>query len=134
MGDIISKIYDDMQDYEDLCKYFDEPCQYEMDAYNNRQLACYGKHANELEKRMRDIREGKAEAPKKKEKPKKMKVTKNKVKTYVLKPMCSCGTEMDKSPFVKTSNPPIYTYRCSDCGYEEESRENLPRTIYEVKK
>jgi len=51
MGSINSAISDDMDDYKDLCKKFNEKPQYTPDHYGNMLLDCYGQHANELKKR-----------------------------------------------------------------------------------
>ena len=59
-----------------------------------------------------------------------MKVRKSEVKTYIEEAICECGAVMERSPVVKTSYPPIYTYECDTCGRAEESNEELPKTFY----
>lgn len=50
MGSINSAISDDMDDYKDLCKKFNEKPQYTPDHYGNMLLDCYGSHAEKLKK------------------------------------------------------------------------------------
>lgn len=42
-----------MDDYENLCKKYNETPQYSKDAYGNNLLDCYGKHAKSLHERQR---------------------------------------------------------------------------------
>lgn len=48
MSDIISAIYDDINEYLHLCKKYDE-----KPVYGTYEADCYGKHAEELKKRAR---------------------------------------------------------------------------------
>lgn len=49
MSDIISKIHDDMEEYERLCQDNGVEPKYTRDAYGNLILDCYGSHAKQLE-------------------------------------------------------------------------------------
>ena len=51
MSNSISRIYDDMDRYEALCKKYGETPQYSKDFYGNSLLDCYGVHAGTLESR-----------------------------------------------------------------------------------
>ena len=48
MGNIMSAIYDDMDEYKENCRRFREPVQ-----RKNGYPDCYGHHAKELERRIR---------------------------------------------------------------------------------
>ncbi len=48
MGNILSAIRDDINEYKSLCEQFNEPIQYSMDAYGYKSPDCYGKHAQTL--------------------------------------------------------------------------------------
>jgi uncharacterized Zn finger protein len=61
-----------------------------------------------------------------------MEIRRKEVKTFVERAYCeACGTEMEMQPFVYTTDPPIYTYKCPKCGKIVESRETYPRTVHE---
>lgn len=56
MTDIVSKINDDMKEYEFLCEYFREKPKYKKDIYDNDLLDCYSKHAQKLTERWKKIK------------------------------------------------------------------------------
>lgn len=51
MSDILSAIYDDIQEYEFLCRKYNEEIRYSENQFGIRSPDCYGLHATELEKR-----------------------------------------------------------------------------------
>jgi hypothetical protein len=54
MGNILSVIQDDINEYEYLCRKYKEEVQTKFDAYGNRTPDCYGDHALALNKRFRE--------------------------------------------------------------------------------
>jgi hypothetical protein len=51
MGDIRSKVHDDIEEYRALCELYGEKPQKSKDAYGNMLLDPYGPHARELKQR-----------------------------------------------------------------------------------
>lgn len=51
MGDIIKAIYDDIQEYENLCRHYGEKVRMKKTAHDMSLPDCYGKHAKELKHR-----------------------------------------------------------------------------------
>ena len=51
MGSIISAIYDDEKEYEELCRKYGERPHMTKDGYGRPMVDCYGPHARELTKR-----------------------------------------------------------------------------------
>jgi hypothetical protein len=56
MTDGITAMYDAMDHYEWLCERYKEKPQYTHTREGERMLACYGQHAQALEKRLRNER------------------------------------------------------------------------------
>lgn len=54
MGNLLSAINDDINEYEQLCRKYGEEVQTEYDVYGIRTPACYGTHASELKQRFRE--------------------------------------------------------------------------------
>ena len=49
----------------------------------------------------------------------------------VIKLYCDdCGTEMERQPFVYTSNPPQFEHKCPKCGKTIMSTESYPAIGY----
>ena len=55
--------------------------------------------------------------------------TELKIKTFVLKYMCSCGGEMIATGKLLTSYPPLYEHQCSKCGIIENLNTSYPCLI-----
>ncbi len=51
MGSIISAIYDDINEYESLCRKYGEEVRTSFDRYGIATPDCYSEHADELRKR-----------------------------------------------------------------------------------
>jgi hypothetical protein len=51
--DSLKAIYEDIEEYKDLCRKYNEKIRYTSDYYGNNIPDCYGKHANKLKKRNR---------------------------------------------------------------------------------
>ena len=53
------------------------------------------------------------------------------VKCVMKKLYCDkCGTEMQTNGFVFTVCPPLYSYKCPQCGYKETTSDNYPHIVY----
>lgn len=52
MTDIMSKIADDLEEYQSLCKKYGEKVQTTQDRWGKSSPDCYGKHAQKLYDRM----------------------------------------------------------------------------------
>lgn len=53
MGDILSKIQDDINEYESLCRKYEEEVVYSQTRWGDKCQDCYGKHAMKLQERKR---------------------------------------------------------------------------------
>ena len=60
-------------------------------------------------------------------------IRKQKVHTYIEQLYCdSCNTLMEQEPYVLTSDPPQYVYKCPKCGAQITTTQSYPRTVYET--
>jgi uncharacterized Zn finger protein len=60
-------------------------------------------------------------------------IKETKVDTFVEELYCDkCGTEMEQTGIVLTTDPPRYPYRCPKCGYEIVTNAYYPRTVTKV--
>lgn len=62
MSDILSAIQDDINEYENLCRRYNEQVQTKLTAFGDRSPDCYGEHAQELKQRLIEETATKAQA------------------------------------------------------------------------